>query len=254
MQRSLSGEPEAEQLDAAVESLGRLPELEPADVEPVRWLALTLLLGSVALGAGLVVVLPGLRHAVSLVLHGDLRGLRHQVLGLGATGVALLVALMLVHAVLFYPAEVVSATAGFVYGFLPGLALAMAGWVASALLSYLVGVLLGRPVLYRLLGPERFARIERSLGRSGVLPLIMVRFVPIMPFSLTGYVAGAVRIPVWRFCWTTFVGYLPLTMLVGYLGSQAESLSANDPRVWAGAAALVAMLGAGHWLRPERGD
>lgn len=215
-------------------------------------LTAVLALASLAAAGALLALVPELRHAVAAVSHGDLAGLRRQFHGLGASGVVLLLALMLAHALIFYPTEVVTATAGFVYGFLPGFALALGGWLASALLSYAIGAIVGRPLLHRLFGGPRFMRLENAVARGGASLLLGVRLVPILPFSLTGYVAGAARVPLWRFSWTTLVGYLPLTAIVAYLGSQAESLSASDPRAWIGGVALLALLAAGRLVKLER--
>ncbi|MBA3809478.1 MAG: VTT domain-containing protein [Solirubrobacterales bacterium] len=226
--------------EPAPESLrGRVPELLFA-------------VGGMVATAALVALVPDLRHAFSLALHGDLRGLHEQFRHLGAGGVLLLLALILAHAVLLYPTEIVTATAGFVYGFLPGLALVTAGWLASALLAYLLGRVLGRAFLHRVFGSMRFASLERAVVRGGVSLLLAVRLIPVMPFSLTGYVAGAVRVPLWRFSWTTLLGYLPLTALVAYLGSQARSLSIGDPRVWIGAGVMIALLAAARFVSFER--
>ncbi len=207
--------------------------------------------GMLATGA-LVALVPDLRHAFSLALHGDLHGLHRQFNGLGASGVMLLLGLILAHAVLLYPTEVVTATAGFLYGFLPGLALVTVGWLVSALLAYLLGRALGRPFVHAVFGGRRFATLERAVTRGGIPLLLALRLIPAVPFSLTGYIAGAVHVPVWRFAWTTLLGYLPLTALVAYLGSQAESLSLDDPRLWGGVVALIALLALARFVNLER--
>ena len=219
--------------------------------ERLHWRELALSLAGVLVGAGLIAVVPELRHAVTFALHGDLEGLRHQFRGLGLGGVALLLGLMLAHAVLFYPTEIVTATAGFVYGFAPGLALAMGGWLASALLAYALGHTLGRPFIQLVFGARRFEDLRRSIERGGVPLLLVVRLIPVVPFSLTGYVAGAAHVPLWRFTWTTFLGYLPLTVAVGYLGAQAKTLSLNDPVVWLLVAAIVGLFAASRLVRVE---
>jgi uncharacterized membrane protein YdjX (TVP38/TMEM64 family) len=249
-------------MSGAASERGPGPESEPAsergpvpESEPVRerlhWRELALSLAGVLGGAGLIAVVPDLRHAVAFALHGDLDGLRHQFRGLGLGGVALLFGLMLAHAVLFYPTEIVTATAGFVYGFAPGLALAMGGWLASALLAYALGQALGRPGIQLVFGARRFDELCRAIERGGISLLLVVRLIPIVPFSFTGYVAGAVRVPRWRFGWTTFLGYLPLTVIVGYLGAQAKTLSLNDPIVWLLVGAIVAMFAASRLVRVE---
>ena len=108
---------------------------------------------SLLLGAGVVLAVPELRHAVSLALTGDFSGLRNDVTGLGAGGIVLVLSLMLAHTVIFYPTEVIAATAAVVFGFLPGLAIALVGWLAWALLSYALGIVFGRPILQAALGP-----------------------------------------------------------------------------------------------------
>ena len=75
-----------------------------------------------------------------------------------------------------------------------------------------------------------------------------MRLIPILPFSLVSYAAGAARVPAWRFVWTTAVGYLPITAIAVYLGSRIEELSLTDPLVLGSAAALVALLFGGHWV------
>lgn len=228
------------------------PELVVGDSQRPRWLGLALGLATVALGATLVAGIPELRHAVSLALQGDLGDLRHQIRALGLGGVGLLLALTLAHAVLFYPAEITTATAGFAFGFLPGLALVMAGWLASALLAFLLGKTLARPVLYRLFGRRRFSSLERAVHRGGVPLLLASRLVPIFPFSLVGYVAGAAGVSVWRFAWTSVVGYLPLTAAIAYLGSRAQSLSLSDPFLWAVVGLVIALLATARWVRPNQ--
>ena len=198
--------------------------------------------GSILLGAGVVLAVPELHHAATLALTGDFTGLRNYVNGLGAGGLVLVLSLMLAHAVIFYPTEVITATGAFVFGFIPGLAIALVGWLASALVSYLLGIALGRPVLHAALGP-RFERLERLIQDGGVTLLLSARLIPIFPFSITGYAAGAARVNLWRFVWTTVVGYLPLTVAIAYLGSRAQSLSVGDPAVWATAVLSVASLG-----------
>ena len=74
-----------------------------------------------------------------------------------------------------------------------------------------------------------------------------LRLIPIVPFSLVSYAAGAARVPVWRFLWTTALGYLPITALAVYFGTRLEGLSLTDPLVLGSAAALLGLLLAGHW-------
>lgn len=211
-------------------------------------LAIAVTAGGIALLVAMVLVIPELRDAFEAAVHGDTAEVRSSIEGLGFTGPLLILGLALVHAFVFYPAEIIDAAAGFVYGFFPALALMMLGWLLSGLLCFAVGGLVARPLLDRWFGAERFERIEAAIERGGVTLLLAVRLIPILPFSLVSYAAGAARVPVWRFAWTTVVGYLPITALSVYFGTRLEGLSLTDPLVLGSAAALLALLLAGHWV------
>ena len=199
-----------------------------------------------------MLAIPELRDAFEAAVRGDTAEVRSQIEDLGVAGPLLILALALIHAVVFYPAEIVDAAAGFVYGFFPALALMMIGWLLSGLLCFAIGRSVARPLLDRWFGAERFERTEAMIERGGATLLIAVRLIPILPFSLVSYAAGAARVPLWRFVWTTAVGYLPITALSVYFGTRLEGLSLTDPLVLGSAAALLALLFAGHWIVRRR--
>jgi uncharacterized membrane protein YdjX (TVP38/TMEM64 family) len=215
--------------------------------------AVAVTLGGIALLALAVLAIPDLRHAFTAAVHGDTAEVRSRVDSLGVAGPLLILALALLHSVVFYPAEIVDAAAGFAYGFFPALALMMLGWLLSGLLCFGVGHSVARPLLDRWFGTERFERTEAAIERGGPTLLLAVRLLPIVPFSLVSYAAGAARVPLWRFAWTTVVGYLPITALTVYLGTRLEGLGLTDPLVLGVAAALLALLAVGHWVM-RRGE
>jgi uncharacterized membrane protein YdjX (TVP38/TMEM64 family) len=204
--------------------------------------AVAISLAGLALLAGLVFAVPALHDAVVAAIHGDTAEVRRQLNSLGVAGPLLIIALALLHAVVFYPAEIVDAAAGFAYGFFPALALTMAAWLLSAMLCYAVGRSVARPLLERWLGSERFERAEAMIEHGGPTLLIAVRLIPIFPFSLMCYAAGAARVPVWRYLWTTAVGYLPITAISVYFGTRLEGLGLTDPLVLGTAAVLLILL------------
>lgn len=218
------------------------------------WTGVALTAGGVAACLAIAIAIDPLREAVLDTVRGDTASVRSDLRDLGAWGVALVVGLALVHAVIWYPAEILDAAAGFVYGFWWALPLMMACWLANAYAAYAIGANAGRPLIYRIAGERRFQRMERAVERGGVTLLLAMRLVPIVPFSLFSIAAGAARVPLVRFGWTTLVGYLPITAIFVYLGSQLEELSPTDPVLWASALALIAMLLATRTLRTRLGD
>ncbi len=210
------------------------------------FVAVAITLAGIALLAGLILAVPALHEAAAAAIRGDTDRVREEIDSLGLAGPLLIIVLALLHAFVFYPAEIVDAAAGFAYGFFPALALMMAGWLLSGLLCFAVGRSVARPLLDRWLGVERFERVEGMIERGGVTLLLAVRLIPIVPFSLVSYAAGAARVPVWRFAWTTTLAYLPITAIAVYFGTRLEGLSLTDPLVWGSALALLALLLGGH--------
>ena len=209
-------------------------------------IALTLL-GVAALGA-LVFLVPPLRDAVASVISGDAAELRRELRDLGAAGALVLVGLMLVHAVVPFPSELINAAAGFAYGFWIAFPLVLAGWLLSALATYAIGRGAARPVLLRLAGEERLEEGARVIEQGGRTALLAARLIPIVPYSLVGYVAGAAHVPVWRFTWTTLVGSVPLCAAVVYLGDRLDSISLTDPGVLVAIGAFLGLLIGGRML------
>jgi len=216
--------------------------------------AVAVTLAGVAILALLALAVPELRRVFEAAVRGDTAEVRSQIDSIGLAGPLLVVFLALLHAVVFYPAEIVDAAAGFAYGFFPALALMMLGWLLSGLLCFAVGHSVARPLLDRWFGRERFERTEAAIERGGATLLLAVRLIPIVPFSLVSYAAGAARVPVWRFAWTTAVGYLPITAMAVYLGTRLEDLSLAEPLVLGVAAALLLLLLGGHWVMRRGGS
>ncbi|MGV1048610.1 MAG: TVP38/TMEM64 family protein [Solirubrobacterales bacterium] len=212
------------------------------------WLELGLTLIGIALLAAMVLAIPPLRHAAEAAVQGDSAEVRHQINKLGAAGPLLIIALALIHSVVIYPAEIVNAAAGFAYGFFPALAIVTVGWMLSALLCYWVGTRVARPLLDRWFGLERFERLEAMIERGGITLLLALRLIPIVPFSLVCYAAGAARVPLWRFAWTTVVGYMPITALAVYFGTRLEGMRFTDPVVIGSIIALLVLLLIGNWI------
>jgi uncharacterized membrane protein YdjX (TVP38/TMEM64 family) len=220
---------------------------QPASSSGLLWAVMTTLVGIAGLAVITLVVDP-LNDAVSAALRGDTSGVRESIKDLGIGGPLIVLGLCVIHSVLWYPAEIVDAAAGFVFGFWGGFALVMVGWLLNAWIAYAIGHSIGHPLLNRLLGQERFQRAEAMVARGGVMLLLSVRLIPIFPFSVISYACGAARVPFWRYTWTTMLGYTPITAISVYLGSRLEDLHPTDPIVIGSFVLVIALMIAMRWL------
>ena len=210
-------------------------------VETTKTELILLAAGLIVLAACVILIDP-LHEAFKHAIRGDTAAVREDLDRLGGWGVAIVFALTQIHVFIWFPTEILDAAAGFVYGFWIAFAMLMVFWLISGLVAYWVGHSAARPLLYRIAGEERFRRAEDLVHRGGVPFLLSARLVPIIPFSLLSFVAGATRVQLWRFTWTTAVGYIPITAYFTYLGSRLEDFSLSDPIVWIGAVGFIVAI------------
>ena len=221
------------------------------EVRPL-YAVLAVVTGVAALAILIFAVEP-LRSGIGDAISGDTGNLRADLRGLGIGGVLITLTLALAHVLIWYPAEILDLAVGYVYGFWGGLVLVMFGWLLNGLVAYWIGRHAARPALYRFVGQRRFDRLEHAVEAGGPTLLLGMRLVPVIPFSLFSMAAGAARADLFTFIWTTIVGYLPITVVFVYLGSQLEELSPTDPILWLGAAVLIALLVVTHRVRNRWG-
>lgn len=114
------------------------------------------------------------------------------------------------------------------YTFDPWLAIfcSLIGCLASAMLLYAVGHLMGRKTVGRFAG-SRLNRINRLISKHGVLAVAAVRMLPVAPYSLVNLAAGAVHVPFRDFVFGTLLGMSPGVVGITILESQIEQTIAR---------------------------
>jgi uncharacterized membrane protein YdjX (TVP38/TMEM64 family) len=198
---------------------------------------------TLALTAALFAVDP-IRDAVAAALGGDLGEMRSELESLGGLAVLVLIGIALVHVVIPFPAEFPTAAAGFVLGFGIAFPVMVVAWTVSCVAAYGLARVVGPPVLSRLVGEERMDAADRLIARGGWPILIAGRLIPVVPYNIVSFAAGATRVPLGRFAWTTAVGVMPLTALTTLLGERLQEPHFDDPVLWgvvAGVASLLAL-------------
>lgn len=151
------------------------------------------------------------------------------------------VSLMIVHTVLPFPAEILLAANGALFGFWTGLGVSWIGAMASACLPFGIARALGRGGTARFIPRETLAWVDALVMRGDWTVALVVRFIPLFPFSVFNFALG--RTPLtWRtFLWTTGVGILPAIAAAvgaGYGAAGAPDLLPWAVSAWLGLVAL----------------
>ncbi|WP_454647567.1 VTT domain-containing protein [Bradyrhizobium liaoningense] len=103
---------------------------------------------------------------------------------------------------------------------------AMAGALLSALVLFSIGRVLGRERLQHLLG-RRAARIQERIVGRGILAVVVIRMIPVAPYSIVNVVAGASTLPLRDFMVGTLLGITPGILAMAVLGAQIADLARN---------------------------
>jgi uncharacterized membrane protein YdjX (TVP38/TMEM64 family) len=162
----------------------------------------------------------------------------------GAAGALIGVGLLVADALVPLPSSVVMIALGALYGAPAGIALALTGRTAMALLGFAIGRRGGR-LMERVRADDR-ARAEALLERRGALAIVVSRPVPLLGETVM-VLAGASGMPWRRAALAAFVGSLPEAVVYGLAGGLSASF-AEGAVVWA----LLLALAAAFWLVQRR--
>jgi uncharacterized membrane protein YdjX (TVP38/TMEM64 family) len=152
------------------------------------------------------------------------------------------------------PITLVIVVTSLVFGAWTAFGYALVGSVAAATLTFGIGHMLGRDLVSRL-GGERLNRLNRRLGRSGLLAVVAVRVLPLAPFTVVNLAAGASHIRLRHFLLGTLLGMSPGIVAVTLFSDRLLAVLRDPSPMTLALLALVAAAagalawGLRRWLR-----
>ncbi|RED18002.1 TVP38/TMEM64 family protein [Pontivivens insulae] len=180
----------------------------------------------------------------------DIAAVESRIEAAGLWGGLIVVALMVLHTFIPFPAEVVAFAAGAVFGLVWGTLFVWCGAMLGAWVGFGLARWLGRDAVASLLPDRQLARLQSWEGKNGASALLAARFIPVIAFNLINVAAGLATVRWWTFTWTTAIGILPLTTVMVWFGSTMMVLS--WPLIIAISIGGIAMIGLVHWAVARR--
>lgn len=171
--------------------------------------------------------------------------LRSQFAGSGPLGALTYAGTYAVVTLTPLPKTLFSIAAGAVFGLWMALPIVVVGATVGALLAYGLARLLGRDAVRRLAGHhlDRAAALLVKRRAGGFWALLVLRLVPVVPFTVLNYAGGLVGIRLLPYFLATVLGILPgvaVATTVGAYGLQPGSWPLLIPVV---AVAVLAPVG-----------
>jgi uncharacterized membrane protein YdjX (TVP38/TMEM64 family) len=158
---------------------------------------------------------------------GDLMRFLEWVQAQGALGMLFLGVAYVLACLLLVPGTILSFAAGFLFGVGWGSVTVSVGSTLGACAAFLAGRALAREWVAEKMGAnERFVAISQAVARRGITVVMLARLTPVLPFNLLNYAFGLTSIRFTHYAFASWIGMLPATVAIVYLGSGARSLAA----------------------------
>lgn len=142
-----------------------------------------------------------------------------------------------------FPVTVLIAATAIALGPVGGFGWAFVGSLLAAAVTYACGRLISPRRLERWIGTW-ITRVSERLRRGGVVSIMILRNVPVAPFTVVNVIAGATTIPFWDYLIGTALGMGPGIAALTILGDRIRGLLQQP--TWSNAGLFV--LAAGLWI------
>jgi len=137
---------------------------------------------------------------------------------MGPWGPLLIILTLAAHSiVIVLPMEIPTLAAFGLYGPFGGLLIVWTGSMVTASISFMLGRLIGPPILRRWANQPKVKAIAEAVEHLNPLALILLRWISFIPFDVLNMLFGTCQVPVLRFAWTTAVGVLVSNLVMALL-------------------------------------
>ncbi|KAL8214923.1 hypothetical protein R6Q59_020372 [Mikania micrantha] len=124
------------------------------------------------------------------------------------------------------PASVLTLGGGYLFGLPVGFVADSIGATLGATAAFLVGKTIGRSyVISKLKKYPKFQAIAIAIQRSGFKIVLLLRFVPLLPFNVLNYLLSVTPVRLWEYMLATWLGMMPITFMFVYIGTTLSDLS-----------------------------
>jgi uncharacterized membrane protein YdjX (TVP38/TMEM64 family) len=153
---------------------------------------------------------------IYLVHTGEAQNILNHIRNLGVLGGIIGTAVQTLTNIIPVPGEFISIALMEIYGPVWGGLFAWLGGIAGAVGALYLTKWIAKPFFANMAQPY-LEKMDEFIQKRGQVGLLLIRFVPFVPYHLVNYAAGILNVKLWGFIWTTAIGILPFTLAMSAL-------------------------------------
>jgi uncharacterized membrane protein YdjX (TVP38/TMEM64 family) len=151
------------------------------------------------------------------VVHtGEAQNILDHIRNLGVLGCIIGIAVQTLTNIIPVPGEFISIALMEIYGPVWGGLFAWIGGITGAVGALYLTKWIAKPFFANMAQPY-LEKMDEFIQKREHVGLLLIRFVPFVPYHLVNYAAGILNVKLWGFIWTTAIGILPFTLAMSAL-------------------------------------
>ena len=123
------------------------------------------------------------------------------------------------------PGQAVDMANGYIFGILRGFLNSFTGIFIGSILAILLARRFGQPLVFKLLKPEKVARIYQRIGQRTFWFFVLIFLIPGSPDDVLCFIIGLTNIPLWQAVLAAMLGRSPNILAAVIFGATGRSLS-----------------------------
>lgn len=147
--------------------------------------------------------------------------------GFGVWAPIAYVAAYVLGSVIFLPGTIFTLAAGVLFGTLQGFFLVLIAATLGATVSFVITRFFGTSFVTKIVEKkfQSVFKLNKRLATRGFATVLFLRLIPLFPFNGLNFALGLTRVRIRDYILATFVGIMPGSFVLVYLGESAAALS-----------------------------
>lgn len=167
---------------------------------------------------------------------------KEWVKALGFWSPAIYIAVYILRPLIFFPASILSATAGIIWGPALGFFYLQIAANLSSAAEFLIARYFARDLIEKYL-KGKFSNLDAKIRDNGFLTVLLIRLVPNVAWDIQNFGLGLTKVKPRDYFLATFIGIMPGSFAFVFFGASLIKVLFNPRNFWVIAAAILFFIG-----------